>query len=238
METEFKPNYAVHVGIPLKEALEAYSMKQCELAERIGVSKTVINEIIKGKRGMSKSVAIALENIFGVPAKYWLDIQRDYELFSVKKGIVLIHENEEIETADYQALEIAHWFINRNEGTEWGDFITPLKLQKLLFFTQAVFLKERNKAAFVDPILHWELGPVVKPVYREYKNKERSPLVNAPKTNLDNATVQLLECVYKTYGIYTASYLVELTHREEAWLQTKKDEVIPLNLIKQTFVGI
>lgn len=34
MATEYKPNYAIHVGVFLKEALEAYGMTQKELSEK------------------------------------------------------------------------------------------------------------------------------------------------------------------------------------------------------------
>ena len=148
METEFRPNYAVHVGIFLKNALEGYEMSQKELAEKIGISTTIINEVIKGKRGMNTNLAILLEPIFGMPAKYWLDIQNDYEIASKKKDNTLIVDNGEIETAEYSASEISHWFINYANDNNNEEWITPLKLQKMLFFAQAIVLVQCNKAFF------------------------------------------------------------------------------------------
>ena len=49
MAIEYRPNYAVHVGKFLKDALAAHNMKQNELSEKTGISKTIINEIINGK---------------------------------------------------------------------------------------------------------------------------------------------------------------------------------------------
>ena len=46
-------NYAIHVGVMLKEHLEAVGLTQKELCARIEVSTTIINEIIKGKRKMT-----------------------------------------------------------------------------------------------------------------------------------------------------------------------------------------
>ena len=55
MTNKFNPDYAIHVGQFLKNALNAYDMKQADLAEKIGVPKSIVNEIIKGKGQRQKS---------------------------------------------------------------------------------------------------------------------------------------------------------------------------------------
>lgn len=243
MATEYKPNYAIHVGVFLKDALEAYGMTQKELSDKIGVSKTIINEIIKGKRGMNAALASSLEPFFGMSAKYWMNIQSDFELAEARADNVLITEDEaaeitedeEIGAAEYSAMEIAYWFINRANDDVNGEWITPLKLQKLLYFAQAEYLIQTNRALFRENILRWDYGPVVKEVYDAYKSNQRFPITEAPDTHIDTDTEYILKKVYKKYGKYSAGYLVELTHREIAWKETKKDEVIPLQAIKNTF---
>ena len=83
MAIEYRPNYAVHVGKFLKDALAAHNMKQNELSEKTGISKTIINEIINGKRGINANIAVLLEPVFGLPANFWLGIQNEYDI--VKK---------------------------------------------------------------------------------------------------------------------------------------------------------
>ncbi|MFQ7034532.1 MAG: helix-turn-helix transcriptional regulator [Candidatus Borkfalkia sp.] len=61
MATEFNPNYAIHPGILLLEEIEALNMTQKEVAEKIGVSKTIINEVIKGY-GINAELAVRLES--------------------------------------------------------------------------------------------------------------------------------------------------------------------------------
>ena len=79
MATEFKPNYAVHPGVLLKEELDALHLTQKAAAEKAGVSKTVINEVIKGKRGISAELAVKLESVVESPARFWLKAQSIYD---------------------------------------------------------------------------------------------------------------------------------------------------------------
>ena len=79
MATEFKPNYAIHPGILLLEEIEALNMTQKEVAEKIGVSKTIINEVIKGKRGINAELAVRLESALESPARFWWNAQSLYD---------------------------------------------------------------------------------------------------------------------------------------------------------------
>ena len=79
MATEFKPNYVVHPGILLREEIEALNLTQKEVSEKAGISKTIINEIIKGKRGINAEIAVRLESVLESPARFWLNAQSLYD---------------------------------------------------------------------------------------------------------------------------------------------------------------
>lgn len=79
MATEFKPNYAVHPGILLREEIEALNLTQKEVSQKAGISKTIINEIIKGKRGINAEIAVRLESVLESPARFWLNAQSLYD---------------------------------------------------------------------------------------------------------------------------------------------------------------
>ena len=79
MATEFKPNYAVHPGILLREEIEALNLTQKEVSEKAGISKTTVNEIIKGKRGINAEIAVRLESVLESPARFWLNAQSLYD---------------------------------------------------------------------------------------------------------------------------------------------------------------
>ena len=50
--------------------------------------------------------------------------------------------------------------------------VDNLKLQKLLYYSQGVHLVLNDRVPlFMEPIEAWDYGPVVPPVYREYKGR-------------------------------------------------------------------
>ena len=71
-------NFAVHPGVILKKYLRNIKMTQVELSKRTGINKTVINELIKGKRNITTSIAMKFEKIFKMPPKFWSGLQSEY----------------------------------------------------------------------------------------------------------------------------------------------------------------
>ncbi len=79
--TPFEPT---HPGELIHDELEASNLTQAKLAECIGVSPSLINEIIKGKRGVNTEMALLIEAALGIPADLLLNLQRDYNMQVVK----------------------------------------------------------------------------------------------------------------------------------------------------------
>ena len=65
----------------LEEFLVPHGISQHRLAELIGVTVNRVNEIVKGKRGMSPDTAIRLEALFGASAQFWLNLQLAWDLY-------------------------------------------------------------------------------------------------------------------------------------------------------------
>lgn len=86
MATEFNPNYCLHPGEFLKDDLSFLKMSQKEFAAKTGISKTIINGVIKGKRKVNALMALKFEEVIGEPAAFWLGAQREYDLFMAKNN--------------------------------------------------------------------------------------------------------------------------------------------------------
>jgi len=65
----------------LHEFLEPLGMTQMELARRIGVSYPRVNEIVKGKRGVTPDTALRLARLFGVSADFWMGLQEGWDMW-------------------------------------------------------------------------------------------------------------------------------------------------------------
>jgi addiction module antidote protein HigA len=74
------PAFATHPGELIKDELEARKLSQKELCETSGISRSVLSELIHGKRSMSKNVAKALEQVLNIPAIFWLNLQNQYDI--------------------------------------------------------------------------------------------------------------------------------------------------------------
>lgn len=74
------PLNATHPGEHLKDEMEARGIKQKDLAMEIDIPKSTLNEIIKGKRNITTEIALKLENVLDIPAKFWLNAQSNYDI--------------------------------------------------------------------------------------------------------------------------------------------------------------
>lgn len=66
-------------GDSIQEHIDHISMSQAELAERLGRSVPKLNELIKGKAPITKETATKLEYVLGVPASFWINLERNYQ---------------------------------------------------------------------------------------------------------------------------------------------------------------
>jgi antitoxin HigA-1 len=64
----------------LREFLEPLSLSQAKLAKDIGVPLNRINELVKGKRGITAETAILLSQYFGTSAQIWMNFQAMHDL--------------------------------------------------------------------------------------------------------------------------------------------------------------
>ena len=71
-----------HPGEMLNEEfLKPLAIKQKDAADDLGISLVRLNEIIKGKRGVTPDTALRLERRFGMSAEFCLGLQADWDLY-------------------------------------------------------------------------------------------------------------------------------------------------------------
>jgi addiction module HigA family antidote len=61
------------------------NLTQSALAQHLGWPYARINEITKGKRGVSPETALAFADSFGTTAQYWLNLQLNYDLWHAQQ---------------------------------------------------------------------------------------------------------------------------------------------------------
>lgn len=122
----------------------------------------------------------------------------------------------------FTAKDIADWFLSRL-NTDSGDTMSPLKLQKLLYYAQAWHLTIFREPLFDEPIQAWAHGPVVPSQYHRFVSLTKfAPIApenfDVESPDVPSSSEDLLRDVALVYGEHQASYLEELTHNEAPWI--------------------
>lgn len=152
----------------------------------------------------------------------------------------------------YNALDISSYIINYSN--EIGSPINNLKLQKLLYYSQAAMLVETGNKCFESPIVAWKFGPVVPEVYQRYKEYGRDDIPNQEENQtmkFDEATMKIvykpaekisllmqsiIGNVVKAYEkVQNPFELVRKTHEEDPWKNTDLNQEISCEEIRKYY---
>lgn len=82
-----RPLYSVHPTHPgevLKDEVEERKLVKAEVAKQLGISPSHLSDLFKGKRHISADLALNLENLLGISAEFWLNLQTRHDLTLVR----------------------------------------------------------------------------------------------------------------------------------------------------------
>lgn len=74
-----------HPGEFLREEIECRGITQVKLASEIGVSVSLLNELINGKRSFTLEYAMMIEAALGIDADFWMNAQSAYNKGMLKQ---------------------------------------------------------------------------------------------------------------------------------------------------------
>ena len=86
----------IHPGEMIKDEIMARGLTQKEVAQQMGVSYSVFNEILNGKRPVTTECALLLEAVLGIDANIWIGLQSDYNMQKVKQDKSFMKRLEKI----------------------------------------------------------------------------------------------------------------------------------------------
>lgn len=140
----------------------------------------------------------------------------------------------------YQSMDIANFIVSL--GIESKDYLTNLKLQKVLYFLNASFLVEKDKPLLDESFSRWTYGPVIESVYSEFKTYGSSPITETKpiiKTNgkpfdydvipfdvhkvgISADDLEALKANFAQLNQFDPFTLVNKTHEESLWSKYEK----------------
>ena len=120
------PFEATHVGEVIKDELAARNMKQSELSELTGIQKSILNDVIKGKRSLTPEMALLLENALGISATFLMNIQTQYELDCAKQSERVVLQTKMLEIWNVLKEQVSTQFF-RKVSIIKGNIIEDVK---------------------------------------------------------------------------------------------------------------
>lgn len=118
-----------------------------------------------------------------------------------------------------EPITVARWFINQNLDNPSNSRDGNMKLQKLLFFSQLIYMcQNKGKTMYNDEFNAFEHGMVLEKVRLEYQNnfnelyKESNSAVNIPE-DVERALI----LTKKIFGDCSANDLSDMSHQFKAW---------------------
>ena len=137
----------------------------------------------------------------------------------------------------YPSIAIANYFLDLAKSED--QYLTPLKLQKLVFIAHGWHLALHEEPLISERVEAWRWGPVISPVYHEFKYYGNTPITgrgtmirrmsqdprdiieDIPEVDTDDKdTKKFLDEVWEVYGGYTGIQLANLTHTKKSpWHQ-------------------
>lgn len=248
----------------IKDIRKKYDMNQKEYALAIGVGEVTVNRFENGAIQTEATDAIIRlsedpDNMYNLLTKNQINISENmYDVFLKKVNelrklkehkIAEFNENRLInmnfDTVDVNVVSDKliekynkqYELLNKRYDVEINcEYITQLKLQKLLYYIQGLALHVYGKPAFSNKICAWDYGPVVEEIYYKYKTKGKRP-IGTPKDikEISDGLNNIIDIVIEGYGKYNACSLIDLTHEETPWKETDRDKEITQDSIREYF---
>jgi len=150
-------------------------------------------------------------------------------------------QNPDPEPPKIQVFDIAAYILERMGA------MTTMKLQKLVYYSQAWSLVWDEKRLFEEKIEAWANGPVIRNLFDYHRGMyeiSSMPLGNPRLLNQEQQDT--VDAVLEYYGHRSAQWLIELTHMEDPWIQARKglpklergNRIIPLDAMADYYSSL
>ena len=123
-------------------------------------------------------------------------------------------------TAMPDAIDVARYLVHLAASEPEPDYLSHMRLQKLLYYTQGWSLALRDRPMFSERIEAWAHGPVVRDVYPHFADFGDTPILPesvALPQSLSAEDRSFIDSVWEAYKVYSTISLRRMTHKEAPW---------------------
>jgi len=76
-----------HPSAILQDSLDEMGWSIAEFSDRLGVGRSTVSRLMKGRSGVTPVVALALERIGWSSADFWMRLQANYDLAKARREL-------------------------------------------------------------------------------------------------------------------------------------------------------
>ena len=101
------PAIAIHPGEVLEEEIKARGISREAFAGLLGMPRSYLNELLRGKCDFTPAFALELERALDIHAKFWTNLQASYERDLIRIKAHRAHARHKAAVATEPAVEYA-----------------------------------------------------------------------------------------------------------------------------------
>ena len=202
---EVDEQYRMVTGIVTTEdigkLMKIYQIGKAPLSLALGFGEVTITRYLAGQ----------------VPSKEYSDIIRAALTSPSYMKRLLTENKDRIADAAY------------NRAMTAAEEVTPLMLQKLLYFIQGIYSALCGRPMFAEDCEAWVHGPVYPEVYNLFRDFKYNPIEDArfavlygTAEKLTEEEKKVIDLVLDTFGVYGGKTLERITHSERPWREARK----------------
>lgn len=123
------------------------------------------------------------------------------------------------------ALSVARYLILLASAESEPEFLSQMRLQKLLYYVQGWSLASRQSPMFSGRLEAWVHGPATYNVYRAFRAYDKRPIPHSEGSEapLHKNERAFIASIWEHYKAFSASELRRMTHSEPPWLKARGD---------------
>ena len=209
----------------INDILNKYKIGKKPLSKLLGWGEITLIRYLNGDVP-SKVYSDQLYNILNNKEYMSKLIEENKELISeraynnVKEAIKKLNETTFKYTIEKEIDIIAEYIV------AMGKEITPLALQKILYYAQGFYKAFFGKFLFEEDCQAWVHGPVFVDIYEKYKDFKSANIFIDIDYDIEDIIVdekrEILDAVIKYFGYYNGKALEKMSHYETPWINARK----------------
>lgn len=209
----------------IEKLMKLYKIGKAPLSLALGFGEVTIPRYLEGQVP-SKEYSDIVRAALASPAYMKRKLMENHDKLTdaaYKKAMAAVDSIESLFSVSEKMLRVIAYVFEKLEE------VTPLMLQKLLYFIQGIYSALYGRPIFAEDCRAWIHGPVYPEVYDLFRDFKYNPIDDARFALLEGTADALtddekrvIDLVVNTFGMYGGKVLERITHNEDPWKEARK----------------